>query len=418
MRLKGYRAWPRGDAWLLREWLAFSGWLAVYLYFAASVLTAILAPIGKMDEVIPLIGARQVVHGQIPGIDFWSFYPPLFYYVVAAGFRLLGETVLVPRLIEIFLFAWFLFAFARLLRNELPDRSLVPWAVLLAAVAIGPNIIVPFWPALALSFLALMFYLRARRGTGFHRSANLVGAGLLAGTALLMRINFGFYVPAVVFLDLFILPALHRTSEESLDRRIRAFTAFVAPFVLLNAVFYGFVYGSSVGTIFDQCVLATAASMGKIGFDQLTVKNGLSALALPILWLIARLIPARKRRIPLFTLAAGVCGLSALYWLLHSRASAATMLPAAIFVCILVMDALVRYDRAEACFLFFYTCVLHYYFSRADRPHLMALWPCVALLVSFLVSAGYRLAGRWVSVVLLIAASGAMLQVSTTPGGS
>src|SRR5689334_7618874 len=49
-------------------------------------------PVGILDEPLLYVGARAVLHGAWPNIDFASVYPPLNYLPVAASFAWLGET--------------------------------------------------------------------------------------------------------------------------------------------------------------------------------------------------------------------------------------------------------------------------------------------------------------------------------------
>ena len=95
---------------------------------------------------------------------------------------------------------------ARFFSNEFPhSRRLIPGAVLLVALAVVPNIALQVWPAFAVSWLALMTYLMGWRGPQAGRRWNIALSGLLAGVALLMRVNFGLYVSAVVVGDLVLV---------------------------------------------------------------------------------------------------------------------------------------------------------------------------------------------------------------------
>src|SRR5690242_18821191 len=72
--------------------LAYLPWLAVeYLG----------RPVGLLDEPLSYVGARAMLHGAWPNIDFASVYPPLNYLPVAASFALLGETALAGRLAQL-----------------------------------------------------------------------------------------------------------------------------------------------------------------------------------------------------------------------------------------------------------------------------------------------------------------------------
>jgi len=71
-------------------------------WFCASVLTLILLALAirvplivniklEPDETEHLHAAWAVAHGQVPYRDFWQLHPPLFYYLIAPLFTLMGE---------------------------------------------------------------------------------------------------------------------------------------------------------------------------------------------------------------------------------------------------------------------------------------------------------------------------------------
>jgi len=74
----------------LFPWLVFLGSTAYLLFFCRY---SALEP----DEGIVLQGADRVLHGQIPYRDFFSFYTPGSYYLVALLFRVFGNSFLVAR---------------------------------------------------------------------------------------------------------------------------------------------------------------------------------------------------------------------------------------------------------------------------------------------------------------------------------
>jgi 4-amino-4-deoxy-L-arabinose transferase-like glycosyltransferase len=74
----------------LVPWLVF---LTSAAYLFAFCRYSALEP----DEGIILRGAERVLHGQVPYRDFFSFYTPGSYYLVAALFRIFGNSFFVAR---------------------------------------------------------------------------------------------------------------------------------------------------------------------------------------------------------------------------------------------------------------------------------------------------------------------------------
>lgn len=82
--------WPR-FADLALPWLIFAccfAYLCIFLHYSTI----------EPDEGIVLQGAERVLAGQIPYRDFFSFYTPGSFYLVAALFRFFGDSFLVARL--------------------------------------------------------------------------------------------------------------------------------------------------------------------------------------------------------------------------------------------------------------------------------------------------------------------------------
>ena len=65
-----------------------------FTYLCAFVRYSTLEP----DEGIVLRGAERILSGQIPYRDFFTFYTPGSFYLVAALFRIFGDTFAVARI--------------------------------------------------------------------------------------------------------------------------------------------------------------------------------------------------------------------------------------------------------------------------------------------------------------------------------
>src|SRR4030095_4389994 len=179
-------------------------WIALWGYVAFTVVSALGGPVGKFDDAITLVHGTLVQQGRTPNLDFYSFYPPLSLYLNAGVFSLLGQSVVAPRLVAdvffigiVLLTAWF---FSSRYRTSGP---LVPAAVLLVAASIGALVTMPPWQGFSLALAALLTYL-CSQGLRQHRLWVVAGSGVLAGLAVLSRINFGGYAAAVIVLDLLL----------------------------------------------------------------------------------------------------------------------------------------------------------------------------------------------------------------------
>ena len=125
---------------LRRRSIGVCAWLAVWLYVAFLAIAVLGRPIGPIDEPYPLVGGRLVQQGYKPCVDFWCIYPPVYYYLPAAGLEVFGQTVLVSRCLNAFLYVLFLLSTARFFSHQFPHfRRLIPCAVLLVALAVYPT---------------------------------------------------------------------------------------------------------------------------------------------------------------------------------------------------------------------------------------------------------------------------------------
>ena len=55
------------------------------------------ATVGTYDEALVPVGADRVLRGDMPYRDFWTYYGPASYYLLAGLYRLFGEFALVGR---------------------------------------------------------------------------------------------------------------------------------------------------------------------------------------------------------------------------------------------------------------------------------------------------------------------------------
>ena len=113
-------------------------------YTLVVVITSLASEAGYYDESITLVHGRMVAERHTPHVDFWSFYPPLTYYLNAAVFSIFGRTILAQRLLQAGFYALFLLLARRFLRRQFATVPPIADATtLLLAVAIGPKFISP-----------------------------------------------------------------------------------------------------------------------------------------------------------------------------------------------------------------------------------------------------------------------------------
>ena len=70
------------------------------VYVAVAMTCALAAPLGKFDDALPLLHGMLIQRGDVPNVDFYSFYPPLNLYLNAAVFSLFGRTVIASRMLS------------------------------------------------------------------------------------------------------------------------------------------------------------------------------------------------------------------------------------------------------------------------------------------------------------------------------
>src|SRR6266496_263544 len=88
---------PRQDSF--KTVLAVVFTLAVCGYALLIAVSTLPLRVNEFDDAIPLLHGQLIGRGYTPNIDFYSFYPPLTPYLNAAVFKLLGKTVIGPRLV-------------------------------------------------------------------------------------------------------------------------------------------------------------------------------------------------------------------------------------------------------------------------------------------------------------------------------
>jgi hypothetical protein len=359
----------------------------IWVYALVAIVSSFAVPVQKFDDAIPLIHGTLIRQGYTPNLDFYSFYPPLVLYLNAAAFIVLGQTVMAPRVAAGMLFVVVLLLALWFFRSRYRSDPLVPAAVLLVAVTAGTALPMPVWPGFVISLAALMVYLISREG-GRNRRWLVVLSGLVAGTAVLCRVNFGGYAVFVIALDFLRRSLLDGVGgfRSRLKSEVPMIAAFALPLVLFCLGVSLWIYGSRVGVGLSQFVVLAQRMMTRGRFLDLRLDVAFP-VTLPFLWFFVRLLKGADtfvvRSIVPVVLGAGVL------MLVLAGGRQPTIVPIVVAVevaLVLFMHVFLRrLDAMELNILLFYCCLLHYYLSRADQAHWRLIPVTGALLLPFLV---------------------------------
>lgn len=171
--------------------LCESYWPILVLFgaFLAYLLATRRFGIGVFDEGLALLGAQNVLAGEIPNRDFWAPYPPGGFYWVAALFRIFGSSILVAH-IQGALITFFgvvcVFWIARRitsLKYAVASAILVIWAF----IGSGSGVSI----SLLLGLVASVYLFRLRT---YDRTRDLLVLGLVTALCMLFRVDDGLYL--------------------------------------------------------------------------------------------------------------------------------------------------------------------------------------------------------------------------------
>ena len=364
------------------------------LYVALVVVSCLASPAGFYDEAIPLVQGRMVADGHTPHVDFWSFYPPLNYYLNAAAFFLLGRTILAQRLLQASFYILTLVGANRFLHSRFARaRLVVEGATFLLAVAIGPNLLLASFIGFSFSLLALFTYFSTYGVHGARLQRRVAFAGVLTGLTLLSRVNFGAYAAATIYADLLMVWVLRSDDGASEQFRARRPWQAAATFSLSTLICWIGLYllfcGPHLDLAVKQSIIFPQQQIMGLRFVPLQLTSGLElAVIFPCAWFCLRLIVGRDA-IPKNTLIPLLLGIIvlAIARLQSGNPSVARDVVLAELAFVLLLHLFVyRLESAEISLVLFFACALHYYLSRADDLHWPLLLPVAALLVPYLLS--------------------------------
>jgi len=194
----------------LAIFLVCAGYLCLFLRYSSL----------ELDEGIVLEGAERVLHGEIPYRDFFTFYTPGSFYLVAMAFRVFGDSFVVARF-SIAVCGALCSVLTYALTRRVCSRGISIFCAMLATLAGAAfRFLVLHNPYSTLfSFLALYAALRAIET---RRLAWMVAAGSLASTTLLIEQSKGIGVFAGLLLA-FTLVRLFDHSWQGSANRVLSF---------------------------------------------------------------------------------------------------------------------------------------------------------------------------------------------------
>jgi hypothetical protein len=365
--------------------------LAVCGYAVLIAISTLPQRVNEFDDAIPLLHGQLIERGYTPNIDFYSFYPPLTPYLNAAIFKLLGKTVIGPRLVADFFLIVVLVLTGWHFSTTFHSSPLVPLGVLVVAASIGTTVSIASWPGFALCLISLLLYL-CSHNAGRARVWLVAASGVVAALTTLCRINFGGYVVFIVGIDMFLEWLSYRQDAARSKTAVTTIAAFAAPLAIFATVFSMLVYGRQIGMGISDFVITAQRVMAVRGFLPLRFKPELAVLALPCLWFLFRMLNGSTSfSVRAYIPAAAAAGLVAMA-LLGRRSLMAGLIVVAIELgaVILMHLYLYRLERSEFCVLLLFCCLLHYYVSRADRLHWRLLPIICAMLLPYLVIMNYE----------------------------
>ena len=249
--------------WFETRAFVILGWALASAYLLVQVLAGFGRLLGAFDDCIPLVSAALINHARKPVVDYYYIYPPFLDYFYAIAFRMLGSTMIVPRIVYSVLYIIVSVQAARFAgRRLILLRSLEPLMALLAAVSLAGVSRLPTWPAYAFSLLAIFCYPECDERDSFPTARRLFLCGLLAGASMLLRLNFGVYAAVALCFHVCLRLWLSDLPKPRKLRHAATLIVSVAFGVVLpSIVFYWSIYGSGAPSAFATIVGSTRAAL-------------------------------------------------------------------------------------------------------------------------------------------------------------
>ncbi|MEA5077247.1 MAG: glycosyltransferase family 39 protein [Anaerolineaceae bacterium] len=217
----------------------------------------LFAPINSYDEGIMLENSFNILKGLIPYRDFWTLYPPGYYYLFAGIFKIFGINDLVFRIAD-FLFraviSLSIFALARHYFSKITSivLSSVSFLWLVSIINIYINT-----PTLMLMYLALLTILKYFDQAHGKQIRYLIISGVLAGLTGFIRWDFGICAYISLLSVLVIDNLLRRSQTREKQHLVRDFSIFTGSVLIILVPLLGLVvYKPGLNNFIDQVFIA------------------------------------------------------------------------------------------------------------------------------------------------------------------
>lgn len=349
-------------------------------------------PLGDYDDSLLVVGSRLVRAGMRPYLDFYSHYGPLGYTLFGGLMELVGNSGLALRIAQGVLLSLFAvlvhLATRRSGANPDGDEGLAPIAVLVfSGVAAFPSVL-----GFAAATAATLFFAIAVSGRrGVTRTACAVAGGVLLAVAALIRPSFGLYVAAAMFLSMLLLAA---PGETGFRGRLALFGALVGGSLATGLLLWLLLYRGIPAHVLLEATLLVPSRLISGGSRYLdpaflsgppvqAVAATIALAAANSIWILA--LPRREAK-PAWLLGAGVVALLPLALRLALPGKPLPVLgylysPLAFLVAFVHRKALRRDGALAAAAVVGLAAgaYLHYFWSRADGPHLMPAFALAAI---------------------------------------
>ncbi len=212
------------------RWLSWALPALIVLALALRVPLLVHAPLGD-DEGEHLHAAWAITQGQVPYRDFWQSHPPLFYYLMAPVFTLMGEDlriIYVGRGLMLLCFLLILLQLYRIARQCFDPLTGLLAVLLLSYLLLWWRPAYEFRPDIPQTLLILMSLWHFMRAWERHSRGGFLIAGALLGVAFWLLTKTLF--PLVGLTLVFALSAGLRRSAAALREALVGLLLFLGAF--------------------------------------------------------------------------------------------------------------------------------------------------------------------------------------------
>ena len=173
--------------------LAFVGLTFLILLFQRS-------QINIYDESIILAGALQMQNGLYPGIDFYTVYGPLQYWLAALVFDLFGNNVIYGRLLHAVFVSITILALTSLLRpTESKERAALASLLAVVIIVFNSKFPYPLYPGHTIGSICAFFVFIIIKQKGYYSIVQFTSIILFIAAIFLLRPVLGFLILAGLY---------------------------------------------------------------------------------------------------------------------------------------------------------------------------------------------------------------------------